>query len=114
MLTPERQFEIAASTMSREQLYELAKRQAVEIARLRDSVPEDWRDLHDLWFSERKAVIKLERELAEARERLEQFAAGYHCGCAHRYPGSTEYHGHDCENEVVQEFVAQFLAAKKD
>jgi hypothetical protein len=34
MLTPERQFEIEASTMSRDQLYDLAKRQAVEIARL--------------------------------------------------------------------------------
>ncbi len=36
-LTVEQRFEIAASTMSREQLYDLAKRQAVEIAILKDT-----------------------------------------------------------------------------
>jgi hypothetical protein len=34
----ERQFEIEASTMSREQLYELAKRQAMKIAALEDCI----------------------------------------------------------------------------
>jgi hypothetical protein len=34
-LTPEQQFVMEASTMSREQLYNLAKRQAMEIAELK-------------------------------------------------------------------------------
>jgi hypothetical protein len=41
---------------------------------------------------------------------LEQFAKDYPCHCAERYPGSTAYHGHDCENATVQEFVARFAA----
>lgn len=39
---------------------------------------------------------------------LEQFAKDYPCLCAENYPGTTAYHGHDCQNEVVQEFVAQW------
>ncbi len=47
-----------------------------------------------------------------ANERLDliKFAEEYGCNCAHNYPGTTEYHGHDCENDVVQEFVEQWLS----
>lgn len=43
-----------------------------------------------------------------APKELKQFAKDYPCHCAQNYPGSTAYHGHDCENAVVQDFVAQW------
>lgn len=52
-----------------------------------------------------------EREAASVR--LEQFAKDYPCDCAENYPGTTMYHGHDCQNDVVQEFVAQFAEITK-
>lgn len=70
MTDAERQFEIEASTMSRDQLYELAKRQAVEIERLKLAVSEIAasglalsRHLDDRV----EEVYQLRRELAEAR-----------------------------------------------
>lgn len=52
-------------------------------------------------------------DAAERKQRgLSQFAESYPCHCAENYPGSTEYHGHDCQNEIAQEFVAQFLASE--
>ena len=52
-------------------------------------------------------------EIAEAGKEpptvtLEQFAKDYPCHCAENYPGLTPYHGQDCQNDVVQEFVAQW------
>jgi len=41
-------------------------------------------------------------------KELEEFAKAYRCYCKENYPGATEYHGHDCLNEAVQEFVAEF------
>lgn len=59
-----------------------------------------------------KDVDAIAAEIAKAGKpltvTLEQFATDYPCHCAENYPGTTKYHGHDCENEVVQEFVAQW------
>ena len=51
-LTPEQQFEVEASTMSREQIYNLAKRQAIQLQRYL------------------VGLDKLRRELADAREEI--------------------------------------------
>ncbi len=50
----------------------------------------------------------------EEEDELTTFAEMYPCLCAQNYPGSTAYHGHDCQTEVVQEFVAQFIAKKRE
>lgn len=52
-------------------------------------------------------------KLEQAEKALESFAETYPCYCAQNYPGVTEYHGHDCQSAVVQEFVAQFMARDK-
>ena len=110
MTDAERQFEIEASTMSRDQLYELAKRQAVEIAQL---------EKQDRIGTEKRNVLvktnrQLYRELAEARGRLglAQFSSSHRetrewdCwSCRDKEP--DERHGWTLERWIAE-------AAKKD
>ena len=51
-------------------------------------------------------IDALKAKLAELRK----FAEDYPCHCAQHYPSTTAYHGHDCENVVVQEFIEQWLS----
>jgi DNA repair ATPase RecN len=73
-LTPEQQFEEQAKTLNREQLYNLAKRQAVEIALLKAKqdyfIKESFENLDEL----EKQNAQLRRDVDEARRKLSQLA----------------------------------------
>jgi hypothetical protein len=56
----------------------------------------------------KEAEQKAEQIVQQWINKLSDFADSYRCLCARNYPGSTEYHGHDCQSAVVQEFVVQF------
>jgi len=83
--------------------FKALKAKLAEAERERD----DWKIAHAL-EDEMGSRLVVERDAAFVR--LEQFAADYPCHCAKNYPGTTRYHGHDCENAVVQDFVAEFVA----
>jgi len=47
--------------------------------------------------------------MEEHIKQLIVFAETYPCDCSQRYRGTTNYHGLDCETEIVQEFVEQYI-----
>ncbi len=85
-LTPEQRFEEQASTMDRDQLYDLAKRQAVEIERVKAEHCKDcccarsWEALGNPSYSGTSIpqhIEQLQRELAEARGREHKMVRGF-------------------------------------